>query len=105
MVTEKNVPLSLTGQLLYASGSAAFTMLERLILLYMPFYYLPPEELGLTDIIYNRTYLALLPELGHNNAMRINLSTMIAFFGLAGMVMGLRSLPPGNRTYLKKNHN
>ncbi len=185
MVSEKVLTLSLAGQLLYASGSAAFTMLERLILLYMPFYYLPPEELGLTDLIYNRTYLglfsvlgaalligrvfdgiadpvfaslsdnsrsrlgrrklfllisslpfalsavlvffppdldgeaavngwwlglimalfyifftayinpylALLPELGHNNALRINLSTMIAFFGLAGMVMVTVAFP------------
>jgi GPH family glycoside/pentoside/hexuronide:cation symporter len=185
MVSEKIVPLSITGQLFYASGSAAFTMLDRLILLYMPFYYLPPEELGLTDLIYNRTYLglfsvlgvallagrifdgiadpvfaslsdnsrsrlgrrkiflllssfpfalsavlvffppdlsgeaalngwwlglimalfyifftayinpylALLPELGHNNALRINLSTMIAFFGLAGMVMVTVAFP------------
>jgi glycoside/pentoside/hexuronide:cation symporter, GPH family len=184
-VSEKVVHVPLAGQLLYASGSAAFTMLERLILLYMPFYYLPPVELGLTGLIYNRTYLglfsvlgaalllgrifdgvadpvfaslsdnnrsrlgrrkifllvsslpfavttvlifsppvldgvaavngwwlglvmalfyifftayinpylALLPELGHSNVLRINLSTMIAFFGLAGMVMVTVAFP------------
>jgi len=173
------VPLPLAGQLIYASGSAAFTMLERLILLYVPFYYLPPGELELPNLIHDRTflgfltvlgaalligrifdgfadpiiaslsdnnrsrlgrrklflvlgglplalsallvfhppdlagpsllngfwlglllalfylaftsyvnpYLALLPELGHNNVLRINLSTMIAFFGLIGMVL------------------
>ena len=171
--------LPLAGQLLYASGSSAFTMLERLILLYVPFYYLPPGEFNLPNLIYDRTYLglltvlgaallvgrifdgfadpiiaslsdnnrsrlgrrklfliigglplalsallvfhppdltgpsffnglwlgffmtffylaftsyvnpflALLPELGHNNVLRINLSTMIAFFGLIGMVL------------------
>lgn len=179
MQTEKVLSLPLGNQLLYASGSAAFTMLERLILLYMPFYYLPPAEYNLPGLIPDRTYLglftalgavlligrlfdgfadpiiaslsdnsrsrlgrrkiflilgalplavsavlvfsppvinslsllnslwlgfimvlfyisftayvnpylALLPELGHNNSLRINLSTMIAFFGLIGMVM------------------
>ncbi len=179
MESKTVVSLPLAGQLLYASGSAAFTMLERLILLYMPFYYLPPGELNLPNLIPDRTflglltvlgtallvgrifdgltdpiiaslsdnnrsrlgrrklflilgglplalstilvfhppdlagasplnglwlgffmalfylaftsyvnpYLALLPELGHSNALRINLSTMIAFFGLIGMVL------------------
>jgi len=179
MVHRKATELPLAGQFIYASGSAAFTMLERLILLYMPFYYLPPKEYNLESLIPDRTYLglltvlgfallagrifdgiadpviatlsdnsrsrlgrrklflflgglplavssllifypphmdllspvngfwltlvmvvfylsftayvnpymALLPELGHNNALRINLATMIAFFGLLGMVM------------------
>lgn len=175
----KPTSLPLAGQLLFATGSAGFTMLERLILLYMPFYYLPPAELNLENLIpegtyfgiitalgaalligrlfdgfadpiiaslsdnkrsnlgrrkfflllgglplatltllvffpphltaltplnglwlglcmalfylsfttYVNPYLALLPELGHNNALRINLSTLIAFFGLLGMVL------------------
>ncbi|MFO8191641.1 MAG: MFS transporter [Bacillota bacterium] len=175
----KPLSLPLHGQLLYASGSAAFTILERMILLYMPFYYMPPAEFSLPDLIsgqvylgfitvmgaalmagrildglsdpliaslsdnnrsrfgrrkifllvsglplalfaalvfyppfsegesllngiwlgsmmiffyvaftaYVNPYLALLPELGHNNSLRINLSTMIAFFGLLGMVL------------------
>jgi glycoside/pentoside/hexuronide:cation symporter, GPH family len=179
MEPKKAVSLPPAGQLLYASGSAAFTMLERLILLYMPFYYLPPREYNLQNLIPDRTflgvltilgaallvgrvfdgfadpviaslsdnnrsligrrklflllgalplalttllvfyppdltgssllngfwlgllmalfylaftsyvnpYLALLPELGHTNALRINLSTMIAFFGLVGMIL------------------
>ncbi len=179
MTQKTAVSLPVSGQLLYASGSAAFTMLERLILLYMPFYYLPPKEYNLPDLIPDRTYLgfitvlgtallvgrifdgfsdpfiaslsdnnrsvlgrrklfliigglplalttllvfhppvlegsslfnglwlgllmglfylaftsyvnpylALLPEMGHTNTLRINISTLIAFFGLAGMVM------------------
>lgn len=175
----KVVTLPLGGQLLYASGSAAFTILERILLLYMPFYYLPPAELNLPALIpdgtylgvftvlggalligrifdgladpliaslsdnsrfslgrrklflliggltltittllvfhppyqtgsstsngfwlsltmaffyffftaYVNPYLALLPELGHTDSLRINLSTMIAFFGLIGMIM------------------
>ncbi len=173
------VPLPLKGQVLYAAGSAAFTMLERMILLYMPFFYLPPGEYGLPGLIPDRTYLgvltilgaalmtgrifdgladplfaslsdnsrsplgrrklflllgglplalsaalvffppfpgaespyngawltvlmvlfylsftayvnpylALIPELGHSNALRINLSTLVALFGLIGMVL------------------
>ena len=179
MIRKRIIELPLAGQVVYASGSAAFTMLERLILLYMPFYYLPPREYNLENLIPDRTYLglmtvlgfallagrifdgiadpviaslsdnsrsrlgrrklfmvlgglplalsallvfypphmgllspangfwltlvmvvfylsftayvnpfmALLPELGHNNALRINLATMIAFFGLLGMIM------------------
>ncbi len=179
MEPKSAISLPLAGQLLYSSGSAAFTMLERLILLYMPFYYLPPAELNLPGLIPDRTFLgllttlgaallvgrvfdgltdpiiaslsdnnrsrlgrrklfliigglplalatmlifhppdlssaswlnglwlgffmalfylaftsyvnpflALLPELGHSNTVRINLSTMIAFFGLLGMVL------------------
>ena len=179
MIRKRIIELPVAGQVVYASGSAAFTMLERLILLYMPFYYLPPREYNLENLIPDRTYLglmtvlgfallagrifdgiadpiiaslsdnsrsrlgrrklfmvlgglplalsallvfypphmgllspangfwltlvmvvfylsftayvnpfmALLPELGHNNALRINLATMIAFFGLLGMIM------------------
>ncbi|MEW5784708.1 MAG: MFS transporter [Bacillota bacterium] len=164
--------------MLFASGSAAFTMLERLVILYAPFFYLPPAETGLNNLIspaiyfgtitvlgsalllgrifdgvadpliaalsdnsrvligrrklfllvsglplalstvlvfhppysggesfsngvwlglmmclfyiaftaYVNPYLALLTELGHSNASRIDLSTKIAFFGLLGMV-------------------
>ncbi len=178
-MTQTVLPLSPLRQLIYASGSLAFTMLERLILLYMPFYYLPPAEYNLPNLIpdhnflgfftilgialligrlfdgltdpliaslsdnnrsrlgrrkifliiggvplalsaflvfyppdlggeafvnglwltvvmalfylsftsYVNPYLALLPELGHNDSLRINLSTMIAFFGLTGMVI------------------
>ncbi len=178
MFHEKLLSLSSGRQLLYASGSAAFTMLERLVLLYIPFFYLPPAEYKLPDLLsdqiylgvftiigaafffgrifdgladpliaalsdnnrarigrrkmflllgglplaisafllfsppslsgpsaenglwlallliffylsftlYVNPYLALLPELGHSNRLRINLSTMIAFFGLLGMV-------------------
>ncbi|HSW35048.1 MAG TPA: MFS transporter [Candidatus Limnocylindrales bacterium] len=179
MEQRKVISLPPAGQLLYASASTAFTMLERMILLYMPFYYLPPVELGLPGLLPDRTYLgiftvlgasllvsrvfdgftdpviaslsdnsrshlgrrklflilgglplalstllvfyppdlghatylnglwlgsimvlfyisftayvnpylALLPELGHNTNLRISLATMIAFFGLIGMVM------------------
>jgi glycoside/pentoside/hexuronide:cation symporter, GPH family len=177
--SDKAEPLPFFRQLIYASGSAGFTMLERMILLYMPFYYLPPKEYALQNLIPDRTYwgiitvlgttllagrildgladpvvaslsdnsrsrlgrrkifllaggfpltfsavlvflpphggyesmanglwlglvmaafyvaftiyvnpfLALLPELGHNNSLRINLSTMIAFFGLIGILL------------------
>jgi len=171
--------LSKAAQLTYAGGSAAFTMLERLILLYVPFYFLPPREyqlpnlipeetfLGLATILgsalalgrivdaaadpvvaaisdnmrlhagrrkpfllfsalplaaftalifnppypgqehlvngiwlalmmslfylaftaYVNPYLSLLSELGHTDAIRINLSTLVALFGLAGMIL------------------
>ncbi len=175
----------LKNQLFYASGSAAFTMLERIILLYLPFYYLPPKEYQLNNLIpdttyfgfftllgvalllgrlvdgladpviaslsdnnrskigrrkiflilgglplalsavlvffppsgeveslvngvwlsvalllfyssftvYVNPYLALLPELGHSDHLRINLGTFIAFFGLLGMIFAAVALP------------
>ncbi len=64
MVQKTAVSLPVSGQMLYASGSAAFTMLERLILLYMPFYYLPPREYNLPNLIPDRTYLGLVTVLG-----------------------------------------
>jgi len=56
--------LPLRGQLLYASGSLAFTWLERMIILYAAFFYLPPEELGLPTLISTRTYGGIFTVLG-----------------------------------------
>lgn len=56
--------LSLPGQLLYASGSLAFTWLERMIILYAAFFYLPPAELGLPSLISTRTYGGIFTVLG-----------------------------------------
>ena len=170
--------LSPARQTLFALGSGAFTLLERLIIIYLPFYFLPPAEYRVHDLVPDRTflgfitvmgaalvagrffdgiadpviaalsdnnrsrvgrrklflllsalplsiftiliffpphlgqesvlngvwlgvmiclfyiaftayvnpYLVLISELGHSDAMRINLSTRIAFFGLLGMV-------------------
>ncbi len=52
------------AQVAYAGGSAAFTMLERLILLYVPFYYLPPREYNLPNLIPEETFLGLATVLG-----------------------------------------
>ncbi len=56
--------LSSTAQVVFATGSAAFTVLERLIILYMPFYFLPPEEYGLPNLIPDGTFLGLGTILG-----------------------------------------
>ncbi len=56
--------LTKRGQVSYAAGSAAFTMLERLILLYVPFYFLPPRELNLPNLIPEEAYLGLVTVLG-----------------------------------------
>ncbi|MDY6827094.1 MAG: MFS transporter [Bacillota bacterium] len=62
--SRKSLYLTLHGQLLYASGSAAFTILERMILLYMPFYYLPPAEYFLPDLISGQVYFGFITILG-----------------------------------------
>jgi GPH family glycoside/pentoside/hexuronide:cation symporter len=179
--------LPLKNQTLFALGSFAFTLLERMILLYAVFYFLPPAELGLHNLIPDRTYfgiftmtgaalvagrifdaladpviaalsdnnrskvgrrkvflmasalplaitaaliffpplperesmingfwlagamcifyvfftayvnpyLALMSELGHTDALRINLSTIIALFGLLGMILVTVLFPLG----------
>ncbi|MEW6522968.1 MAG: MFS transporter [Bacillota bacterium] len=56
--------LSLPRQVLYASGSIAFTLLERMLILHAAFFYLPPEELGLPDLISTRTYGGIFTVLG-----------------------------------------
>lgn len=58
------VPLSLPGQICYAAGSAAFTILERMIILYVAFFFLPPEEYAVHNLVPNRTYLGLVTVLG-----------------------------------------
>lgn len=57
-------PLPLINQLVYSSGSLAFTLLERLIILYAVFYYLPPKELGLHNLVPDRTYLGIITVAG-----------------------------------------
>ncbi len=56
--------LSRRAQVTYATGSAAFTMLERLILLYAPFYFLPPREYNLPNLVSEDTFLGLATILG-----------------------------------------
>ncbi|NLZ33206.1 MAG: MFS transporter [Firmicutes bacterium] len=64
MDKSKVSPLPLLNQVLYASGSFAFTLLERLIILYAVFYYLPPKELGLHNLVPERTYFGFVTVTG-----------------------------------------
>lgn len=57
-------PLGRRGQLWFASGSFAFTLLERMLILYLPFFYLPPDELGLEPLLSTTTHWGLLTALG-----------------------------------------
>lgn len=52
--------LPLPNQILYSLGSLAFTLLERLIILYAIFYFLPPKELGLHSLVAGRTFLGII---------------------------------------------
>ncbi|MFO7952850.1 MAG: MFS transporter [Bacillota bacterium] len=56
--------LTKRAQVAYASGSVAFTMLERLLLLYVPFYFLPSREYHLPNLIPEETFLGLATILG-----------------------------------------
>ncbi len=64
MENQTAAALSRRAQVTYATGSAAFTMLERLILLYVPFYFLPPREYNLPNLVSEETFLGLATFLG-----------------------------------------
>ncbi len=57
-------PLSKIRQLGFAMGSAAFTALERMLILFLPFFYLPPAEYGVPNLISNQPYLKIVTVLG-----------------------------------------
>jgi len=61
--------LSRRAQVAYGAGSSAFTMLERLILLYVPFYFLPPREYRLPNLVSEETFLGLVTILGASLAL------------------------------------
>jgi GPH family glycoside/pentoside/hexuronide:cation symporter len=54
------VVLPLLNQIGYSLGSLAFTLLERLIILYAVFYFLPPRELGLPNLISDKRYFGII---------------------------------------------
>jgi GPH family glycoside/pentoside/hexuronide:cation symporter len=58
------LPLPPANQIFYALGSLAFTILERLIILYAVFYFLPPKELGLPNLISDRTFFGAITATG-----------------------------------------
>ncbi len=52
--------LPLPNQIFFSLGSLAFTLLERLIILYAVFYFMPPKELGLHSLVTGRTFLGII---------------------------------------------
>ena len=52
--------LPLLNQIGYSLGSLAFTLLERLIILYAAFFILPPKELGLPNLIPEKSYFGVI---------------------------------------------
>ena len=60
MKNNKVEVLPLVNQLGYSLGSLAFTLLERLIILYAIFFYLPPKEEGLPMLISDKPYLGII---------------------------------------------
>jgi hypothetical protein len=51
-------------QLLFAGGSAAFTILERMIILYAPFYFLPPLEYQINNLISAEPFWGIFTVMG-----------------------------------------
>ena len=60
MKENKTKVLPLLNQICYSLGSLAFTLLERMIILYAVFYFLPPKELGLHNLVSDRTFFGVI---------------------------------------------
>ncbi len=54
----------LWGQILYSSGYIGFTIADRIWITFMLYFYLPPKESGMTELISNKTFLWVLTVAG-----------------------------------------
>jgi GPH family glycoside/pentoside/hexuronide:cation symporter len=54
----------LWGQILYSSGYIGFTIADRIWVTFMLYFYLPPKESGMTELISNKTFLWVLTVAG-----------------------------------------
>jgi GPH family glycoside/pentoside/hexuronide:cation symporter len=57
-------PFPLWGQILYSSGYIGFTIADRIWVTFMLYFYLPPKESGMTELISNKTFLWVLTVAG-----------------------------------------
>ena len=64
MKTNMSNNFSPSKQVLFALGSAGFNLLERLVVLYVPFYFLPPMEYGVNNLVPDETFWAFATVLG-----------------------------------------
>lgn len=62
---KKNVErFPLWGQILYSSGYVGFTIADRIWVTFMLYFYLPPKESGMAELISNKTFLWVLTVAG-----------------------------------------
>jgi glycoside/pentoside/hexuronide:cation symporter, GPH family len=54
----------LWGQILYSSGYIGFTIADRIWVTFMLYFYLPPKESGMPELISNQTFLWILTVAG-----------------------------------------
>ncbi len=54
----------LWGQILYSSGYVGFTIADRIWVTFMLYFYLPPKESGMSELISNKTFLWVLTVAG-----------------------------------------
>ena len=52
------------NQFLFALGSAGFNLMERMIVLYVPFFFLPPAESGMSGLVPQHRFLGIATVLG-----------------------------------------
>ncbi|NLA04433.1 MAG: MFS transporter [Firmicutes bacterium] len=60
----KLAPFTLSRQTLYSVGALSFNLAERMILLYIPIFYLPSKELGVPDLFPGGTFWGFLTIMG-----------------------------------------
>ncbi len=57
---KKVVKFPLSGQLLYSSGNVGFTIADRIWVTFMLYFFLPPAETGMPNLISNKTFWGVL---------------------------------------------
>lgn len=60
----KPAPFTLSRQMLYSIGALSFNLSERMILLYLPIFYLPSKELGAPQLFSGGTFWGFLTVIG-----------------------------------------
>ena len=60
----KLAPFTLSRQTLYSVGALSFNLTERMILLYLPIFYLPSKELGVHHLFPGGTFGGFLTIMG-----------------------------------------
>lgn len=63
-MNDRPEPFPLKGQILYASGNLGWSLIDRIWITFMLYFYLPPAESGMPELIPNQKFLGFLTVIG-----------------------------------------